>query len=131
MKGGDIMRSKYAESWLDNVAGAWRLLAPDATLANMTLAKFEELTQSSVIERNKVEQALRLHSAAIARREAADKNTRNLIKRVVHAVQAHPSYGPNSDLFRTMGYVTEDERKSGLTRKGQTTSELPEQGAEE
>ena len=37
------MRSKYAESWLGNVAGAWRLLAPDANLAKMTLAKFEEL----------------------------------------------------------------------------------------
>lgn len=126
-----MMHSNKPDFWLNNVAGARRLLAPDATLANMTLGKFEELTQASLIERNKVDQALRQHSAAIARREAADKKTRELLKRVVHAVQAHPTYGPNSDLFRTMGYVTDDERKSGLTRKGQATPEPSEKDAEE
>ena len=126
-----MMHSNKPDFWFNNVAGAWRLLAPDATLANMTLGKFEELTQASLIERNKVDQALRQHSAAIARREAADKKTRELLKRVVHAVQAHPTYGPNSDLFRTMGYVTDDERKSGLTRKGQATPEPSEKDAEE
>jgi hypothetical protein len=56
-------------------------------------------------------------SANIARRAAADTATNEKVKLVVNSVKGHPTYGENSDLYRAMGYVTVDDRATGLTRK--------------
>jgi hypothetical protein len=37
----------------------------------------------------------------------------NTVQLVVNGVVSDPNYGPDSDLYESMGYV----RKSGLTRK--------------
>jgi hypothetical protein len=38
----------------------------------------------------------------------------------VNSVRGTPGFGPDSPLYRALGYVRKSERKSGLTRKGAT-----------
>jgi hypothetical protein len=52
------------------------------------------------------------------RRKVADKETRSKNKKVVYAILASPKFGANSDLYRSLGYVTAIERASGLKREG-------------
>lgn len=88
----------------------------------MSLAEFKAATQPSIDERQSASDAVLARRAAIARRETADEATRALMKRVVSSVIGDPAHGPNSALYRAMGYRTDAERASGLTRKDQTAS---------
>ncbi len=52
---------------------------------------------------------------------------RELNRLVADGVRGHPGHGPNSRLYRAMGYVPDSERGSGLTRRstGEPESEEP------
>lgn len=117
------MKYTNTKTWREAVANAWLELAQEESFAGMTLAEYQAATEATITERTNLEAIRREESAAIARRESADKATRAINKRVVHAVQASPSHGPNSALYRAMGYITEYERASGLTRKSQDTDQ--------
>ena len=43
---------------------------------------------------------------------------RKLTNRVINGIKASPRFGPDSDLYRRLGYVTDIERSSGLKRDG-------------
>jgi hypothetical protein len=107
------------------IAEAWRELSPTETFANMTLAEFEAQTQSIITTRENLTREERRVSAAIGLRNAADKVAIESIQLVVNSVRGNPNYGRNSSLYRAMGYVPRDERKSGLTFRRQTAQEEP------
>lgn len=111
------MKYNNTKTWRQAIANAWLELAQEESFAGMTLVEYQAATEATMTERANLEAIRREERAAIARRETADKTTRAINKRVVHAVQASPAHGPNSALYRAMGYITEDERASGLTRK--------------
>ena len=113
----DMKKHKHSEQWLTTVTESWAENAKEETFSGMNLAQFKVLTRTSLTERERLDTILRDRRAGIARREAADSKTREYIKMVVHAVLADPDHGPNSALYRAMGYITDDERASGLTRK--------------
>ena len=52
---------------------------------------------------------------------------RELNRRVADGVREHAGHGPNSPLYRVMGYVPYSERGSELTRRstGEPESEKP------
>jgi hypothetical protein len=65
-------------------------------------------------------------SAAIRRRDDADELAREKVDLVVNAVRGNPDFGPDSPLYRALGFIPKSERRSGLTRKvkpAATTSE--------
>ena len=66
-------------------------------------------------------------SGAIVRRKVEDQKVRKLTKRVINGIIASPQFGPDSDLYRRHGYVTDIERSSGLKRDiaGAGTSDNP------
>jgi len=101
---------------------SWGQIAPESSFGGMSLADFKAATQPSIEERQNASDAVLARRAAIARREMADETTRMLMKRVVSSVIGDPVHGPNSALYRAMGYRTDVERASGLTRKDQTAS---------
>ncbi len=113
-----MKKHKNIEEWLTTVTESWAEYAKEETFSGMNLAQFKVLTGTSLTEREQLDTILRDRRAGIARREAADRKTREYTKMVVHAVLADPDHGPNSALYRAMGYITDNERASGLTRKG-------------
>ena len=99
------------------VATAWERIAPAAEFGGMSLADFRAAVAESFTLRTQSAELEAELSANIARRAAADEATNTKLKLVVNSVKGHPTYGENSDLYRTMGYVTGDDRATGLTRK--------------
>jgi hypothetical protein len=102
---------------VEEVATAWERIAPDAEFGGMTLTAFRAAVTESFATRTRSAELEAELSANIARRAAADENTNTKLKLVVNSVKGHPTYGENSDLYRAMGYVTVDDRATGLTRK--------------
>jgi hypothetical protein len=99
------------------VSTAWEQIAPDAEFAGMALPAFKTAIGESFSIRERLGQLEAELSANLARRAIADAETNTKVKLVVNSVKGHPSYGENSDLYRSMGYKTESDKLSGLTRK--------------
>ena len=53
-----------------------------------------------------------------ADRSLADDTVSELMDLVVNSVRGTPVFGPDSPLYRAMGYIRKSERRSGLTLKG-------------
>ena len=102
---------------VEEVSTAWERIAPKAEFGGMTLADFKAAVGDSFATRSRAAELEAELSANIARRAAADTATNEKVKLVVNSVKGHPTYGENSDLYRAMGYVTVDDRATGLTRK--------------
>src|SRR5690606_23047387 len=99
---------------------AWRELAPAETFAGMTLAEFESATEPPVLLREEILALMKQVEGKKTARAQADAAANELLDLVVNSVRGTPGYGPDSALYRAMGYVRRSERRSGLTRKGQT-----------
>lgn len=67
-------------------------------------------------------------NAAVGQRQAidnADETTADVVQRVVDGIKSHPDYGINSPLYRQCGYIPKNQRRSGNTRGGDETENLP------
>lgn len=97
---------------------AWKELAPEKSFAGMTLAEFETATTLPLAIRDQI---VALEKQMVGRktdRMTADTAANVLLDLVVNSVRGTPQYGPDSSLYRAMGYVRKSERRSGLTRRG-------------
>jgi hypothetical protein len=99
---------------------AWRELAPTATFAGMDLAEFEAASGPPLALRADIAALeLQLDGKKSAKADA-DSAASELLDLVVNSVRGTPGFGPDSPLYRALGYIRKSERKSGLTRKGAT-----------
>jgi len=112
------MKYRNTGQWRDVMANAWRENAESESFAGMTLEEFKSVTQGTIAERETLEKLRRDVSGTIVRRKVADKETRSKNKKVVYAILASSKFGADSDLYRSLGYVTDIERASGLKREG-------------
>ena len=112
------MKYRDTSQWRDVIAKAWQENAENESFAGMTLEEFKSVTQGTIAERETLEKLRRDVSGTIVRRKVADKDTRSKNKKVVYAILASPKFGSDSDLYRSLGYVTDIERASGLKREG-------------
>jgi len=123
----DLIQYRDTGQWRDLVAKEWAAVAADESLAGMTLEQFKTATQGSITEREELDQLRGAVSGAIVRRKVEDQKVRKLTNRVINGIKASPRFGPDSDLYRRLGYVTDIERRSGLKRDsaGDGTSANP------
>jgi len=108
---------RSTEKRLNTVLLAWERLAPDASLAGMTLAEFKDKVKPSRDTRATLRNLGGELSAAQHARDDADLETNRVLPMVVNAVKGHPDYGEDSALYAAMGYVRKSERGSGLRRR--------------
>ncbi len=113
------MLNKYRDPMVraDVVADAWESVAPDAMFAGLTLAQYRNRVKPSQDARDvfaSLRGQARAQRGEISRADAA---TSLATKQVVSAVRADPVHGSDSPLLAAMDYVTDSQRKSGLTRK--------------
>lgn len=99
---------------LGHIRIPWETQAPGSEFAGMTPAEFEERTRPSLVSRETLAALKTEVKTAIAERKIADVATKLLIKRVVAGVVGHASHGPDSALYRAMGFVRSSERRIGL-----------------
>lgn len=104
---------------------AWQEFAAEDRFAESTLAEFEAESLAVETVRDEIAKTRSKLAGLRRQRDAVDDAFRALAKRVSMGVQAHPSHGPDSPIFRALGYVAESDRASGLTRKSSAMSPTP------
>ena len=104
------------------IIDAWRAIAPDAVLSGKTLEQWIEATKKPEEVRQRMDEAKSALEAMRQERLQGDAMVRVQIADLVDSVKGNPEYGANSPLYSAFGYVPRDARKSGLTRKGSTTT---------
>lgn len=102
---------------LSNLIRAWEELAPNATFAEMTLAQFRTATAPAFDSRQKIQWLNQERAAAVAEKRRSEEVATEKYLLVVNSIKGAPSHGENSPLYRSLGYRTRAERRSGLTRK--------------
>ena len=107
---------KIVEKFLDDVVSAWTELAPTALFAGLTLAQFEAKVKPSYDTRTEVATLeTQLKAARQSRRNADDVSNDDALN-IVNGVRSAPGFGENSALYKAMGYVPKNDRRSGLVR---------------
>lgn len=120
----DSIQYRDTGMWRNLVVQEWEAVAPGESLAGMTLNEFKAATERVVAERETLKRLRGDLSGAIARRNAADQEAKKVINQVIYGVKAWSKFGPDSDLYRQLGYVTDLERQSA-TRRADTGNGEP------
>ena len=107
---------KLTEEFLNDVVSAWTELAPTAQFAGFTLAQFEAKVKPSFDTRTEVSTLETQLKAARQSRRNADIISNDDAFNIVNGVRSAPGFGENSALYKAMGYVPKNDRRSGLVR---------------
>jgi len=107
---------KLTEKFLNDVLSAWEELAAEEDFGGMTLAQFKTKVKPSLDVRTEVATLETQLKAARQNRNNADVVSNEEALNVVNGVRSTPGYGENSALYRAMGYIPKNERRSGLVR---------------
>ena len=107
---------KYTAEFLGEVLSAWGELAPDAEFAGLTLAQFKAKVKPSLDARAEVTILETQLKATRQTRNLADGVSNEMALAVINGVRSTPGYGDNSALYRALGYIPKDQRRSGLVR---------------
>ena len=102
---------------LSKILEAWKNLAPTETFGGMTLTEFQTEIGKSVTVRVEISDLENQITNKMQERDVTDTTNWEKAQFVVSSVAGNPNFGKNSGLYEAMGYVSTDQRKSGLTRK--------------
>ena len=106
------------EDWTTTIRSAWKELGPLAVLAGRTQEQFKTESETPMQLRAEILALEKQLEGRKADRSLADDTVSELMDLVVNSVRGTPVFGPDSPLYRAMGYIRKSERRSGLTRKG-------------
>ncbi len=106
------------------VLGAWAQLAPEEKFGGYALADFQTVVAKADGYRQELEQLNYDYIEALRFRDEADLAMGEVTLEVVDGVKGHEKFGANAALYKAMGYVPRDERRSGLTRAGESEGPL-------
>jgi hypothetical protein len=112
---------KRVANRLQKVMDAWGTLRPTKTFAGMTLEQFKAKVQPSMDVRVQLSTLRNQTKDTRAQRLSSDVASLDLAQMVVNSVKGDPEEGETSGLYAAMGFVPKNERRSGLTRRGQST----------
>lgn len=113
---------KYIEERIERMLNAWETLAPDKSFGGMTYTQFKVAAKPSLDARARLDELEDQKRQALADRDTADDAFETKAQQVVNGVLADPTEGPDSALYEAFGYTRSSERRTGLTRKGKSTT---------
>lgn len=113
---------KEVASKLETLISAWETLQPTKSFAGMTLEQFKDRVQPSLQTRTQLSTLRDQATQSRTLRFQHDSSSHDLVNRVVNAIKGDPDEGDDGPLYAALGYVPKSQRRSGLTRKGLTTS---------
>lgn len=120
------MVKRHINVSLENLLRAWEELSADASFGGMTLEEFRTATAPAFMTRQQIAWLDQERASLMAARSAADRDAIGQYLLVINAIKGSPAHGEDSPLYRSLGYKTRTERRSGLTRKPRTESETQE-----
>ena len=112
---------KKVAAKLQQVIDAWTTIRPAKSFSGMTLEQFKAKVQPSLAARDQLTTLRTQSTDSRVQRHQSDDASLGLAQLVVNAVKGDAEEGEDGPLYAAMGYVTKSQRRSGLTRKGQTT----------
>jgi hypothetical protein len=107
---------------LQKVIDAWTTLRPTKSFSGLTLAQFQAQVQPSLTARDQLVTLSSQTTDSRIQRRLSDASSLTLALQVVNSVKGDPAEWEDGPLYAAMGYVPKSSRRSGLTRKGSTTS---------
>jgi len=110
------------EQKLSTMINVWETLAPTKSFGGMTLDEFKTVTAPSRAARDHLADLEAQTTQAINDREAADTVSLAKAQQVINGVLADPTEGPDSSLYEGFGYTRKSDRRSGLSRKNNPTT---------
>ena len=108
---------------MEKILSAWQLQAAGDSFYGMTLQEFQKTVQPALEVRERLQALERETLALIQQRALLDEKCNELASGVVFAVRAHSNHGPNSPLYRMMGYVLDNDKRPGRPRKARKDSQ--------
>ena len=112
---------KKVANKLQKLIDAWTTVRPTKSFGGMTLEQFKAQVQPSLAARGQLVTLSNQTTDNRTQRQQSDDASLALAQLVVNSVKGDPAEGENGSLYAAMGYVPKSARRSGLTRKGQTT----------
>jgi hypothetical protein len=107
---------KDIDEKLREMINTWEQMASTKTFA-VTLDEFKAGLKPSFDARNRIADLEDQLAKARDDRDRCDEGSIALSRRVVNAILADATEGPDSSLLEGFGQTRESDRKSGLTRK--------------
>ena len=112
-----MVKQKQIRHRAAHVLSVWAQLAPNEKFGGYTLEEFRACVAKGDLHRQRLAE---LRASRLEARRLLDEAHRELNEiylNVVDGVKGHEMFGANSPLYKAMGYVPRDERRSGLTRR--------------
>ena len=122
------LNPKRVSQKLQQVIDAWETLRPTKSFAGMTLEQFKTTVQPSLAARSQLSTLRTQATDSLVQRHQSDAASLEKSQMVVNAIKGDPAEGENGPLYAAMGYVPKSMKRSGLTRKGQTTPSVQTKG---
>jgi hypothetical protein len=116
-----IHNPKRTANKLQKLIDAWTTIRPTKSFAGMTLEQFKGQVQPSLAARGQLTTLQSQTTDSRMQRHQSDDASMDLAQLVVNSVKGDPAEGEDGSLYAAMGYIPKSIRRSGLTRKGQTT----------
>jgi hypothetical protein len=113
---------KKVAARLQKLIDGWTTLRPTKSFAGMTLDQFKAKVQPSLDTRSQLTTLRSQTTDSRLQRQQSDSASLEMEQLVVNAVKGDTEEGENGSLYAAMGYVPKSQRRSGLTRKGQTAA---------
>ena len=97
---------------------SWRQYAPKAAFAGFTLEQFEAESTKPLEVRNRMRKARTTLAGLKMERDKADETYVQMLLAVANGIRADiRNFGPDSPLYRSLGYVPKSERKRPRLRR--------------
>lgn len=107
------------------IIASWREFAPVATFANLTLAEFEVESKKPLDQQDRMRSLKTQLKGAKRDRDLSIETANDLFVAVANSIRGDTNYGPNSSIYRSLGYVPKAERKRPA-RKAKNGTTAPE-----
>jgi hypothetical protein len=109
---------------------SWQEHAPEATFAGFSLEQFEVESQKPLEVRRRMTQARAILAGVMLERDKTDEAYTRMLVAITNGVRAdHQNFGPDSPLYRSLGFVPRSERKRPRLRKKESPTAEPAEDA--
>ena len=100
---------------------SWRQYAPEAAFAGFTLDQFEAESTKPLEVRSRMREARTTLAGLKLERDKTDETYMQMLVAVANGIRADlQNFGPDSPLYRSLGFIPRSERKRPRTRQAGT-----------
>lgn len=111
------LSTKTVSQRREQFLSSWREYAPEATFANKSLEQYEAESKKPLEIRSRMITARTQLGGMKLERMKADEAHSEMLTAIANGIRADPAHGPDSPLYRSLGFIPKSERKRPVKRK--------------